>query len=139
MILLMLQQAHEVIVIKALRDGKLQKTAAKLAWTCADYCEQLESLLPEDAGYKSSELKFLKTWVVFKMEFFQAITYFCQGMDAEERKEYGEAVTYFRQARQSLQNSQKQAAKLDSENDLGADSNIYLPRKSKINSRNVLY
>lgn len=120
MILLMLQQAHEVIVIKALRDGKLQKTAAKLAWTCADYCEQLESLLPEDAGYKSSELKFLKTWVVFKMEFFQAITYFCQGMDAEERKEYGEAVTYFRQARQCLQNSQKQAAKLDSENDLAA-------------------
>jgi len=118
MILLMLQQAHEVIVIKALRDGKLQKTAAKLAWTCADYCEQLESLLPEDAGYKSSELKFLKTWVVFKMEFFQAITYFCQGMDAEEKKEYGEAVTYFRQARQSLQNSQKQAAKLDSENNL---------------------
>lgn len=119
----MLQQAHEVIVIKALRDGKLQKTAAKLAWTCADYCEQLEALLPEEAGYKSAELKFLRTWVVFKMEFFQAISHFCQGMDAEEKKEYGEAVTYFRQARQCLANSQKQAAKLDSDSGLGQDLN----------------
>ena len=38
---LMLEQAQEVIVVKSLRDGKKSSTTAKLAWMCADYCENL--------------------------------------------------------------------------------------------------
>ena len=51
----------------------------------------------------------MKIMIVMKMEFYQAIGYYCHGLDREENSEYGEAVGIFRQAKQSLINSAKQS------------------------------
>jgi hypothetical protein len=57
----------------------------------------------------------MKIMIVMKMEFYQAIGYYCHGLDREENSEYGEAVGIFRQAKQSLINSAKQSEKMSSE------------------------
>ena len=95
-ITLMLQQAQEVIVVKSLRDGKKNSTTAKLSWMCADFCETLENMIQDSQSLSSSEAKRLKIAIVMKMEFYQAIGYYCLGLVAEENGEYGEAVGYFR-------------------------------------------
>ena len=61
----------------------------------------------------SSDAKRMKILIIMKMEFYQSIGYYCMGVAAEESGEYGEAVGYFRQAKQCLANSDKQSEKMN--------------------------
>lgn len=75
----------------------------------------LENLISENESLTSSDLKIMKILIIMKMEFYQAIGYYCLGMAAEESGEYGEAVGYFRQSKQCLANSDKQSEKMGKE------------------------
>jgi len=72
-------------------------------------------LLTDNESLSSGDIKRMKILIIMKMEFYQAIGYYCMGVAAEESGEYGEAVGYFRQSKQCLANSDKQSEKMNKE------------------------
>ena len=96
--LLMLQQAQEIIVTKSLRDSKKASTVAKLAWQCAQYCEELQDACDVN-DFAKNDQKDLLALARIKADFFKSLAYFSLGCNSRDSQAYGEAVTYFRQAK----------------------------------------
>ncbi len=109
-----LAQAQECILEKSILDHRKAGIIAKVGAQVADYFRQAfkkiemsnaKTDLQEDTIFEVVGKEISKGWTRYaqlKMTYYNAIAYFYMGVQSEEAKKIGEAVTYFTEASKVL-------------------------------------
>ncbi|CAF4280092.1 unnamed protein product, partial [Rotaria sp. Silwood2] len=114
---ILLAQAHEAVLEKSLLDQRPHSINAHLAMQILEYYQMaLVNLMKP--GINSIASKIFREWRValtYKLSYYLSITYYCNGLIAEENKKHGESVCYFENAIERLKDGWKNAEKISTD------------------------
>ncbi|CAF4180831.1 unnamed protein product [Rotaria sp. Silwood2] len=114
---ILLAQAHEAVLEKSLLDQRPHSINAHLAMQISEYYQMaLVNLMKP--GINSIASKIFREWRValtYKLSYYLSITYYCNGLIAEENKKHGESVCYFENAIERLKDGWKNAEKISTD------------------------
>ncbi|XP_059145278.1 tyrosine-protein phosphatase non-receptor type 23-like [Physella acuta] len=104
-IYLMLAQAQECILEKSIIDNRKNSITAKVAAKVVEFYKDTCNLIDQADQKQQINSRMHKEWgrrLIMKSAFYQSVTYYFLGRDAEEGEKPGECLAYFTAARDEL-------------------------------------
>ncbi|CAL1535665.1 unnamed protein product [Lymnaea stagnalis] len=104
-IYLMLAQAQECILEKSMIDNRKNSITAKVAAKVVEFYKDTCTLIDQADQKQQINSRMHKEWskrLIMKSAFYQSITYYFLGRDAEEAEKPGECLAYYTAARDEL-------------------------------------
>ncbi|CAF1156375.1 unnamed protein product [Rotaria sp. Silwood1] len=114
---ILLAQAHEAVLEKSLFDQRPHSINAHLAMQISEYYQMalLNLMKPGISSITSNKFREWRVALIYKISYYLAITYYCNGLIADENKKHGEAVCYFENAIERLKDGWKTAEKISTD------------------------
>ncbi|ESN98810.1 hypothetical protein HELRODRAFT_67421 [Helobdella robusta] len=106
----MLAQAQECILEKSMTDNRKSSITAKVSAQIVDYYKQAIKHLDAFVNSTSINNKQTKEWkkrMLLKLSFYDCITYYYAGLQAEEASQWGQRLAYLKVSTDKLQELMK--------------------------------
>ncbi|CAF4256660.1 unnamed protein product [Rotaria socialis] len=147
---ILLGQAHEAVLEKSFLDQRPHSVNAHVAMKISDYYQMalLNLMKTEIASIVSKRFReivivYYPEWrvtLIYKSSYYLAITYYCNGLIAEDNRKHGECVCYYENSIERLTNGWKTAEKISTDKtnaykEANTFTNDMIMRKYKIAKR----